>query len=57
MVNVEAWQRETLENLPVAAPDFITVGEAAASELRGVPWPISGDATSRLRDYPERRVK
>lgn len=56
MVN-EAWQRETLENLPVAAPDFITVGEAAAAELRGVPWPVSGDATRRLRKYPERRVK
>lgn len=56
MVN-EAWQRESLENMPVAAPDFISVAEAAAAERRGVPWPVDGDATSRLRDYPERRVK
>lgn len=55
MVN-EEWQRETLENLPVAAPDFVTVGEATGAMLRGVPWPISGDATSLIRDYPERRV-
>ena len=54
---MDEWRRESLENTPVAAPDFITVGEAFSAERRGIPWPIDGDATSRLRDYPERRVK
>lgn len=60
MVNgevIDEWRRESLENTPVAAPDFITVGEAIAAERRAIPWPIDGDATSRLRNYPERRVK
>lgn len=53
----KAWQRESLGDRPVAAPDFITVGQASAAELHGVPWPVDGDATTRLCEYPERRVK